>query len=151
MTVFFCLAIVLLAAGLALTFFPGATKGKQSVTIRNEGSVVTVRSAGSSDITVSFDPGGVRNDTPPAPLLPGAEKAAEEEHTLLEEFTDPSTTMERKREIARTFNGLNCRFTLKEEHEPSAGSAASQTSSEDGSDAQGFDEGYEYPDPDEFE
>lgn len=124
MTVLICLAVAMLAAGIVIAVLPSASKGNHRITIKNDGSVVTVRSAGSSDITVTFDPSDLHSEEPPMELQPGMEDLAENERTILEEFVDPKTTIERKREIARTFNGLKCEFKLKEDAAPSATSDA---------------------------
>lgn len=114
MTVVICLAVAMLAAGIVIAVLPSASKGNQKITINHDGKVVTVRSAGSSDISVTFDPSDLHPEEPPMELYPGQEDLAENEVTLIEEFVDPKTTVERKREIARTFNGLNCTFKLIE-------------------------------------
>jgi len=115
MTAFICLALAMLAAGIAISMLPSASKGNHKITIRHDGNVVTVRSAGSSDISVTFDPSDLHSEEPPMELLPGMEEYAEKEVTLLEEFVDPRTTLERKRQIAQSFNGLKCSFKIKDD------------------------------------
>ena len=161
MTVLICLAVAMLAAGIVIAMLPSASKGNHKITIRNDGSIVTVRSAGSSDITVTFDPSDLHPEDPPVELLAGSEPLAEQEPSLLEEFVDPNTSIERKREIARTFNGLRCTFKLREDS-PAAAAPAKEPS--DGGDdsssestpmmsesVEGCDEGILFPESDEFE
>jgi len=154
-TVFICLALALLAAGIAISVLPSASKGNHKITIRHDGSVVTVRSAGSSDISVTFDPSDLHSEEPPMELLPGMEDFAENEVTLLEEFVDPRTTLERKKEIAHSFNGLHCTFKFKDDSpaEPSvpaaspAGVTGQPTDLHD--DVEQCDEAILFPDSDE--
>ena len=156
MTALICLAVAMLAAGIVIAMLPSASKGNHKITIRNDRSVVTVRSAGSSDITVTFDPSDLHPEEPPVELSAGSEPLAEDEPSILEEFVDPNTSIERKREIARTFNGLKCEFKLKEDSpaESSSGSDAAPASQEASgmmSDSvEGCDEGILFPDSDEF-
>lgn len=109
---FIGIAALFLIVGIVVLMIP-TSSGNHDITIRKEGSVVTVRSAGNSNITVSFDPSDLKPEGQPVELAPGMERFAEEETTLLEEFTDPNTSLERKLEIARTFNGLQCLFKVK--------------------------------------
>ncbi|MCQ2120138.1 MAG: hypothetical protein MJY84_09480, partial [Bacteroidales bacterium] len=64
------------------------------------------------------------------------------------EFVDPKTTIERKREIARTFNGLKCEFKLKEDaaHPTSPSAIVGDGDSVDYYEsAEGCDEGMLFP------
>jgi len=154
-TVIICLALAMLAAGIAISMLPSASKGNHKITIKHDGSVVTVRSAGSSDISVTFDPSDLHSEEPPMELLPGAEDYAEKEVTLLEEFVDPRTTLERKRQIARSFNGLNCTFKIKEDSPAETSPATVPSPDADNQpidlmvDDDGCDEGILFPDSDE--
>lgn len=148
MTVLICLAVAMLAAGIVITVLPSASKGNQKITINHDGKVVTVRSAGSSDITVTFDPSDLHPEEPPMELSPGQEDMAENEVTLIEEFVDPKTSLERKREIARTFDGLRCTFKLLEDSPSGEASDKSVSSSIEGPIAEsveGCDEGMLFP------
>jgi len=153
MTVFFCLALAMLAAGIAISVLPSASKGNHKITIRNDGSVVTVRSAGASDISVKFDPSDLHSEEPPMELLPGMEDYAEKEVTLLEEFVDPRTTLERKRQIAQSFDGLKCSFKFKDDSpkEPSSptADAAQCPPAYFHDDVEQYDEAILFPDSDE--
>ena len=142
-TLLICLAIAFLTAGVAIAFAPSS--GSHRVTIKNEGSVVTVRSAGLGDITVTFDPSDLKGEEPPIDLVPGEEAFAENEPTIVEEFTDPRTTIERKREIARTFDGLKCRFIIEDNPVRTPG-PSSTASWED----EGTDECFEEPVPEDY-
>lgn len=138
----------MLAAGIVIAVLPSASKGTQSISTEwDDSPLVTVRNAGSSDTPITFDPGEERQDATPEPLVSGTEDLAEQEPNLLEEFTDPSTPIERKREIAGSFDGLNCRFTIVDD--------ISEDAPEDiglWDETDGYDEGYEQPVPDdEFE
>lgn len=147
MTVLICLAVLLLAAGIVIAVLPSASKGIQSISEKwDDSPLVTVRSAGSSDTPITYDPGEERPSGTPDPLVHGSEDLAENEPNILEEFTDPSTPIERKREIAQAFDGLNCRFTINDD-------IPEETPSDIGpwDDTDGYDEGYEQPVPDEFE
>jgi hypothetical protein len=153
MTALICLAVAMLAAGIVIAMLPSASKGNHKITVRNDGSVVTVRSASSSDITVTFDPSDLHPEEPPVLLSVGSEPLAEEEPSILEEFVDPRTSIERKREIARTFNGLKCEFKLKEysPKESSASGVSPEEASMMSDSDDGCDEGILFPDSDEFE
>lgn len=153
MTALICLAVAMLAAGIVIAMLPSASKGNHKITVRNDGSVVTVRSACSSDITVTFDPSDLHPEEPPVLLSVGSEPLAEEEPSILEEFVDPRTSIERKREIARTFNGLKCEFKLREDSpsEPSASDDSPEEASMMSDSDDGCDEGILFPDSDEFE
>ena len=70
-TVLICLAAAFLLAGTAILFL--SPSGSSHVTIRGEGSIVTVRSAARSGVTISFDPTGIPGGEPPAALVPAAE------------------------------------------------------------------------------
>lgn len=141
-TFLICLAAALMLAGAAIIFY--SPQGSSKVTIRKEGSIVTVRSAARSDVTISFDPTGIPGEEQPALLIPGTEPVAEEEPTLLEEFMDPNTTPERKHEIAKSFQELNYKICLKDEA-PAAPAGPPATWEDDG-----CDEGMLPPEPDEY-
>ena len=145
-TVLICLAAALLAAGVSIIRRPSKAGGSNTADRGGE-SPVTMRSAGASCPAVRFDPTGMPGGEQPADLLPDAESFAEEEPTLIEEFADPATTPERRREIARTFDGLNCRFTLRDDPDGDSGSPDDgQTSWE----SEGCDEVMTPPEPDEY-
>ena len=142
-TVLIAIAVAFLLAGTIIIF--ASPSGSSQVTIRNEGSIVTVRSAARSDVTVTFDPTGIPGEESPAALAPGSEPFAEDEPTIVEEFTDPKTPLERKREIARTFDGLKCRFLVEGgAAQPSPASTATKSWEDDG-----CDEGHVNPNSDE--
>lgn len=144
-TVLISLAVALLLAGTIIIF--ASSSGSNEITIHNEGSIVTVRSASRSDVTISFDPTGIPGEEPPAVLTPGSEPYDEDEPTLLEEFMDPKTSPERKHEIAKSFQELNYKVCLNEEitGAPSAPAVPQQTWEDDG-----CDEGMVPPEPDEY-
>lgn len=140
-----CLAVALLAAGIVTIIRSSSpTTEDRQVTVRNDRSVVTVRSACSGNITITFDPTDLKSEVHPVELLPDGDRAAENEVTLLEEFTDPKTSIQRKREIVETFTGLNCTFTLPKD--TASGTAAvpgeAPPVSESLPDGEGCDEGY---------
>ena len=142
-TVLIAIAVAFLLAGTIIIF--ASPSGSSKVTIRNEGSIVTVRSAARSDVTVTFDPTGIPGEESPAALVPGSEPFAEDEPTVVEAFTDPKTTMERKREIDRTFDGLKCRFIVEGvPAQPTSASTATKSWEDDG-----CDEGHVNPNSDE--
>ena len=144
-TVLICLAAAFLLAGTAILFL--SPSGSSHVTIRGEGSIVTVRSAARSGVTISFDPTGIPGGEPPAALVPAAEPLAEEEPTLLDEFLDPKTPASRRREIAGLLRELNYRLSAKDEPGTSPSSPAPvQTTWED----EACDEGLVPPEPDYY-
>lgn len=144
-TVLISLAVALLLAGTIIIF--ASPSGSSKVTIHNEGSIVTVRSASRSDVTISFDPTGIPGEEQPAVLAPGSEPFDENEPTLLEEFMDPKTTAERKHEIAKSFQELNYKVCFKDKiaDVPVAPAGSQQTWEDDG-----CDEGMVPPEPDEY-
>ena len=52
----------------------------------------------------------------------------------MEEFTDPRTTIERKREIARTFDGLKCRFIIEDNPVRTPGPSSTASWEDEGTD-----------------
>lgn len=143
-SVLIAIAAAFLLAGTIIIFT--SPSGSSKVTIHNEGSIVTVRSASRSDVTISFDPTGIPGEEKPAVLAPGSEPYDEEEPTVLEEFMDPKTTPERKREIVKMLQGLNYKFCLEDEAKdpPSTPARPQQTWEDDG-----CDEGHVNPNSDE--
>ena len=139
-TFLICLAAAILAAGVIIVLV--SPSGNRRITINGEGSVVTVRSAASGSISITFDPSDIAPEGPPVMLDRGTEPYAEDEPTLLEEFVDPRTSPERKREIARTFDGLCCQFKVGDS--PAAPADAPRTW-----EAEGCDEVMEQPEPDD--
>lgn len=134
MTALICLSVAVLAAGVYILMQPSSPSGGgHQVTIKNDGSVITVRSAGSGNITVTFDPADLPAEHDPVELRPGDDTAAEGEVTLLEEFLSPHTSRERKREIMKYLSELGYKFSMKEEaqvpptQQPSAESPVSQS------------------------
>lgn len=116
MTVLICLAVAVLAAGIMILMSPSSPSGGgHQVTIKNDGSVITVRSAGAGNICVTFDPSDIPSEQEPLELQPGGDMAAEGELTLLEEFLSRQTETSRKREIMRYLSDLGYRFSLREE------------------------------------
>ena len=114
-TVLVSLSIAMLLAGIVIAVLPPASKGNHKITIKNDLSVVTVRSAGASDISITFDPAELGPQTPPLELHPGMEEMAEREPSVLDELDDPATTLERRREIARLLRELGYAISLKED------------------------------------
>lgn len=143
MTILILLSVAVLAAGILIIMSPSGRDTHQ-ITVKSDSNVVTVRSASSGSITISFDPTGLPAENPAVELMPGGDPAAENEVTLLEEFVDPKTSNTRKREIARTFTGLNCRFTVKEDPVTEAESSAAPHPISL-FDEEGCDEGYMEP------
>ena len=143
-SVLIAIAAAFLLAGTIIIFT--SPSGSSRITIHNEGSIVTVRSASRSDVTISFDPTGIPGEEKPAVLAPGSEPYDEEEPTVLEEFMDPKTTPERKREIVKMLQGLNYKFCLEDEAKdpPTAPAKPQQTWEDDG-----CDEGHVNPNSDE--
>ena len=144
-TVLISLAVALLLAGTIIIF--ASPSGSSKVTIHNEGSIVTVRSASCSDVTISFDPTGIPGEEKPAVLAPGSEPFDEDEPTLLEEFMDPKTSPERKHDIAKSFQELEYKVCLSDEtaDAPDAPAGAPSTWEDDG-----CDEGMVPPVPDDY-
>lgn len=144
-SVLIAIAAAFLLAGTIIIFT--SPSGSSRITIHNEGSIVTVRSASRSDVTISFDPTGIPGEEKPAVLAPGSEPYDEEEPTVLEEFMDQKTTPERKREIVKMLQGLNYKFCLEDEAKdpPSAPAGAPSTWEDDG-----CDEGMVPPVPDDY-
>lgn len=150
MTALLCLAIALLLVGIVVVLVP-TPSGKPNITIRNDGSLVTVRSAGQPDITIMFDPGDMRSGEPPVELRSGDEPLAEDEVTVLDELADPETPEERKKEIVRMLKSLGYRQASGDRSisRPPETAAQGQTppqpldlSPDDGG---GCDEGFLYP------
>ena len=155
-TALVCLSIAMLLAGIVIAMLPPASKGNQKITIRRDQSVVTVRSAGSSDISISFDPTDLGPQAPPAELSPGMESFAEGERSLLDELLDPATAPERRRELARLLRSLDYKVSLKEERAakaleaPTAGDAPAGAQSIEVWEDEGCDESMMPPEPDEY-
>jgi len=105
----------MLLAGIVIAMLPSASQGNHKITIKNDLSVVTVRSAGSSDISISFDPSELGPQSLPLELSSGMEDCAEKELSILDELENPKTTLERRREIARLLRGLDYTVSLKED------------------------------------
>ena len=138
-----CLAVALLAAGIRIAApSPPPREDGRQITIRNDRSVVTVRSAGSGNITVSFDPSDLPKGRP-VELTPGGDTIAENEVSLPEEFSDPHTPEERRREIAAVLTELG--YSVKPRAagaaSPAAGNAAHAGYSDSLPDGEGCDEG----------
>lgn len=114
-TVLVSLSIAMLLAGIVIAVLPPASKGNHKITIRNDLSVVTVRSAGSSDISITFDPAELGPQALPIELASGMEHMAERETSFLDELEDPATPLARRREIARQLRELGYAISLKED------------------------------------
>lgn len=152
-TLLICLAVALLAAGVSIATGPPARREEDhQITIKNDRSVVTVRSAGSGSITVTFDPSELPAGKP-VELGPGEDSPAEKEVTLFEEFTDPATTKERKRKIAALLSESGYTVRLREDSNPLTAPADGQDAgiSDSLPDGEGCDEGTvnPYDDPDQ--
>lgn len=98
---------LLLVIGIARICSPSR---KANLTVKKDGSVINVRSAEDTDITVSFDPTDEPSGQIPEALEAGENYLEENEVTPLEEFLDPRTPAERKREIARELSSDKCHF-----------------------------------------
>ena len=83
---------------------------KANLTVKKDGSIIKVRSAEEAEITVSFDPTEEPSGQQPATFEAGENLFEENEVTPLEEFLDPRTPTERKREIARELTSDKCHF-----------------------------------------
>ena len=148
----------MLLAGIVIAVLPPASKGNQKITIKNDLSVVTVRSAGSSDISISFDPAELGPQAPPMELASGMEDFAEKEVSILDELENPSTPIERRREIARMLRSLNYTVSLKEDlaekprekTSPGNDVPAGAQGIEICDSTEGCDEAMMPPDPDEY-
>lgn len=133
-----CLAVALLAAGIKIAApSPPRQEEDRQITIKSDRSVVTVRSAGSGNITVTFDPSDLPKGKP-VELAPGGDTAAENEVTLADEYFDPSTPDRRRREIASMLTALG--YTVKPKEEPKAPARADAGYSESLPDDEGCDE-----------
>lgn len=133
-----CLAVALLAAGIRIAApSPPPREEDRQITIKSDRSVVTVRSAGSGNITVTFDPSDLPKGKP-VELTPGGDTAAENEVTLADEYFDPSTPAKRRREIASMLTALG--YTVKPKEEPEAPERADAGYSESLPDDEGCDE-----------
>lgn len=98
---------LLLVIGIARICSPNR---KANLTAKKDDSVIKVRSAKDMDTTVSFDPTDEPSGQTPAALEAGEDFLEENEITPLEEFLDPRTPAERKREIARELASNTCQF-----------------------------------------
>lgn len=87
-------AVIVLLAIWILSPEKGAGK-ETGVSIRHNGSVVTVRNAGGAEVSVTLDPEVQRKEAR-VPVLPGSEEEAEAEPSFLDLLRDPSTPKEKK-------------------------------------------------------
>ena len=156
-TILVCLSIAMLLAGIVIAMLPPASKGNHKITIKNDLSVVTVRSAGSSDISITFDPAELGPQSPPLELASGMEDFAEKERSVLDELLDPATPIERKRELAKALRALDYAVSLKEDRvekirqdTPKEDDAPVGPGSIEVWESEGCDEAMMPPEPDEY-
>lgn len=100
-SLYLALIILLIIAIVLVVIWIGAPeRGRDSVSISDGRSVVTVRNAGGTGLTVTF------GNTPEVPLECGAEPFAEEEVTVLDMLRDPRTPEKVRRLIESNLEEL---------------------------------------------
>lgn len=111
--VFICVfAVIVVLAIWILSPEKGAEK-EAGVSIRHNGSIVTVRNAGEAEVSVILDPEVQRKEAR-VPVLPGSEEEAEAEPSFLDLLRDPATPKERKDSILSELEELGYTVRAKD-------------------------------------